>query len=67
VVCPDFADHPRHPHWSFPDPAPAGTPTRAADAALRRTARDIDTRIGHLLHVLATTVHDGTATRDRSH
>jgi protein-tyrosine-phosphatase/DNA-binding transcriptional ArsR family regulator len=66
-VCPGFADHPRHQHWSIPDPAPAGTPTRAADAALRRTARDIDTRIGHLLHVLATPVHDGTATRDRSH
>ena len=53
-VCPEFPDHPRHVHWSIPDPAPHGTSSRAAEAAVRRTARDIDARIGHLLPVLAT-------------
>jgi ArsR family transcriptional regulator, arsenate/arsenite/antimonite-responsive transcriptional repressor / arsenate reductase (thioredoxin) len=52
-VCPEFPGHPRHIHWSIPDPAPADVPERAAVAAVRRTAREIDTRIGHLLHVLA--------------
>jgi ArsR family transcriptional regulator, arsenate/arsenite/antimonite-responsive transcriptional repressor / arsenate reductase (thioredoxin) len=54
-VCPEFPGHPRHVHWSIPDPAPRGTSAQDADAAVRRTARDIDTRIGHLLHVLYTT------------
>jgi ArsR family transcriptional regulator, arsenate/arsenite/antimonite-responsive transcriptional repressor / arsenate reductase (thioredoxin) len=54
-VCPEFPGHPRHAHWSIPDPAPQGTRGRAAEAAIRRTARDIDARIGHLLHVLPTT------------
>ena len=53
-VCPDFPHHPRRLHWSMADPAPAGTPSRAADRAVRRAAREIDTRIGHLLHVLPT-------------
>jgi ArsR family transcriptional regulator, arsenate/arsenite/antimonite-responsive transcriptional repressor / arsenate reductase (thioredoxin) len=54
-VCPEFPGHPRHIHWSIPDPAPQGARGRAAEAAIRRTARDIDARIGHLLHVLSTT------------
>jgi len=54
-VCPEFPGHPRHIHWSIPDPAPQGTRGRAAEAAICRTARDIDARIGHLLHVLPTT------------
>lgn len=53
-VCPEFPGHPRHIHWSIPDPASQGTRGRAAEAAVRRTAQDIDARIGHLLHVLAT-------------
>jgi protein-tyrosine-phosphatase len=61
-VCPDFPGHPRHLHWSIADPAPTGESSRAADAAIRRTARDIDTRIGHLLHVLAAPPRDGTTT-----
>ena len=52
-VCPEFPGHPRHVHWSIPDPAPGGAQGRAPDAAVRRTARDIDSRIGHLVHVLA--------------
>src|SRR5262245_7773783 len=53
-ICPEFPGHPHRIHWSTADPAPAGTPRRAADAAVRRAAREIDTRIGHLLHVLPT-------------
>lgn len=53
-VCPEFPGHPRHIHWSIPDPAPDGTPGRLAEAAVRRTAQEIDVRIKHLLHVLST-------------
>jgi ArsR family transcriptional regulator, arsenate/arsenite/antimonite-responsive transcriptional repressor / arsenate reductase (thioredoxin) len=52
-VCPEFPGHPRHIHWSIPDPAPAGARSRTAEATIRRTTRDIDVRIGHLLPVLA--------------
>lgn len=52
-ACPDFPDHPRHIHWSIPDPAPTGAEDEATEAAIRRAAQEIDTRIGHLLHLLA--------------
>ncbi|HEV2779531.1 MAG TPA: ArsR family transcriptional regulator [Actinophytocola sp.] len=50
-ACPEFGNHPRRSHWSIPDPSTAdgGYPR------FRRTASDIDTRIRHLLPVLATT------------
>jgi protein-tyrosine-phosphatase len=47
-VCPEFPGHPRHLHWSMPDPAVAGT-----YAAYREAAADIETRVRHLLPVLA--------------
>jgi protein-tyrosine-phosphatase len=53
--CPTFPDHPRRIHWSIPDPATAGDTDQGGYPAFHRTAADIDTRIRHLLPVLATT------------
>src|SRR5262249_2062363 len=54
-VCPDFAHHPRQAHWSILDPATANDSDQASYPAFQRTAADIDTRIRHLLPVLAAT------------
>ncbi|MCW3838636.1 MarR family transcriptional regulator [Micromonospora yasonensis] len=53
-VCPEFGDHARRMHWSIADPASAGDRDQAGYPAFVRTAGDIDTRIRHLLPVLAT-------------
>ena len=54
-VCPEFPGHPRHIHWSIPDPTPTDVDSGEVEEAMRRTAREIDTRVGHLVHVLAAT------------
>ncbi|WP_327581712.1 ArsR family transcriptional regulator [Nonomuraea sp. NBC_00507] len=54
-VCPEFAHHPRQAHWSIPEPATAGDTDQAGYPTFQRTAADIDTRIRHLLPVLAAT------------
>ena len=54
-ACPEFADHPRRAHWSIPDPATAGDTDHTSYPAFRRTAEEINTRVQHLLSVLATT------------
>jgi ArsR family transcriptional regulator, arsenate/arsenite/antimonite-responsive transcriptional repressor / arsenate reductase (thioredoxin) len=54
-VCPELPDRPRRIHWSVPDPATAGRTERGSYPAFRRAAADINTRIRHLLPVLATT------------
>jgi protein-tyrosine-phosphatase len=54
-ACSEFGDHARRLHWSVPDPAAAGTSDQASYPAFARTAADIDTRVRHLLPVLATT------------
>jgi protein-tyrosine-phosphatase len=53
-ACPEFPHHPRRAHWSIPDPARADDGDKASYPAFQRTAADIDTRIRHLLPVLAT-------------
>jgi protein-tyrosine-phosphatase len=49
--------YPRRVHRSVPEPATAGDTDQASHPAFQRTATDIDTRIRHLLPVLATTHH----------
>ncbi|HEX6685568.1 MAG TPA: ArsR family transcriptional regulator [Candidatus Limnocylindrales bacterium] len=41
-VFPEFPGDPRRVHWSIPEPT--------AEAAFRRTAQELDTRIGYLIH-----------------
>ena len=52
-VCSDFGNPAGRLHWSIPDPAAAGAPD--AYPAFLRTVADIDTRVRHLLPVLAST------------
>jgi protein-tyrosine-phosphatase/DNA-binding transcriptional ArsR family regulator len=54
-ACPDFHHHPRRVHWSIPDPATAGDTDQASYHAFRHAAAEINTRIRHLLPVLAAT------------
>lgn len=54
-ACPEFAHHPWRAHWSIPDPARAGDTDQTSYPAFQRTAGEIDTRIQHLLAVLAAT------------
>jgi ArsR family transcriptional regulator, arsenate/arsenite/antimonite-responsive transcriptional repressor / arsenate reductase (thioredoxin) len=50
-----FVDRPRLIHWSIPDPAVAGDTDQQSYPAFRNAAAEIDTRIRHLLPVLAHT------------
>ncbi|MGI5290379.1 ArsR family transcriptional regulator [Nonomuraea polychroma] len=56
-VCPEFSHHPRRAHWSIPEPPTAGDTDPAGYPAFERTAAEINTRIRHLLPVLAATSH----------
>ena len=58
-ICPEFPHHPRRIHWCIPDPASAHDTDQASYPAFQHTAEDIDTRIRHLLPVLASTNHTG--------
>jgi protein-tyrosine-phosphatase/DNA-binding transcriptional ArsR family regulator len=51
-VCPEFPSRPDLVHWSVPDPALEGTTNRATLAAFERTARELESRILFLLHLL---------------
>ncbi|MFG2057105.1 ArsR family transcriptional regulator [Micromonospora sp. NPDC048930] len=53
-VCPEFGGQARRMHWSIPDPASAGDRDQAGYSAFARTTAEIDTRIRHLLPVIAT-------------
>jgi ArsR family transcriptional regulator, arsenate/arsenite/antimonite-responsive transcriptional repressor / arsenate reductase (thioredoxin) len=52
-TCPELGRHPWRAHWSIPDPAAAGDTDQGGYPVFERTAEDIDTRIRHLLPVLA--------------
>ncbi len=62
-VCPEFPSHPDLVHWSIPDPALEGANDRASYAAFKRTAVELETRIGFLLHLL----DEPTTTRRLTH
>lgn len=52
-VCPEFPGHPRHVHWSIPDPAAAGDTDEASYPAFQATAAELEARIGFLLAAIA--------------
>jgi ArsR family transcriptional regulator, arsenate/arsenite/antimonite-responsive transcriptional repressor / arsenate reductase (thioredoxin) len=52
-ACPVFGDHPRWIHWSIPDPTTAADTDGDSYSAFQRAAAEINTRIRHLLPVLA--------------
>ena len=54
-VCPEFPSHSEPVHWSIPDPASEGSTNRASYPAFRRTADELETRIGFQLHLLTET------------
>ena len=54
-VCPEFPGQPKSAHWSIPDPAAEGDTDDANYLAFERTARELETRIGHLIASLSTT------------
>src|SRR5262245_7654707 len=51
-VCPEFPSHPRLVHWSIPDPALENPTGRGSYAVFERTAAELETRIGFLIHQL---------------
>jgi protein-tyrosine-phosphatase/DNA-binding transcriptional ArsR family regulator len=61
-VCPEFPSHPNLAHWSIPDPALDGRNARSTYPAFERTARELETRIGFLLHRI-----DEPSTRRSTH
>ena len=54
-ICPEFGDNSRSAHWSIPDPAVSGGTGQDGYPAFREVAAQIDTRIRHLLPLLAAT------------
>jgi protein-tyrosine-phosphatase/DNA-binding transcriptional ArsR family regulator len=61
-VCPEFPSHPSLVHWSLPDPALEGSDDRTSYPAFERTAAELESRIGFLLHLL-----DEPTTRRSTH
>jgi ArsR family transcriptional regulator, arsenate/arsenite/antimonite-responsive transcriptional repressor / arsenate reductase (thioredoxin) len=57
-ACPDFPEQPRRVHWSIPDPITATGGDPSGYPTFERTAADIDTRVRHLLPVLAATARE---------
>ena len=53
-VCPEFPGQPESAHWSIADPAAEGDTDAAAYPAFERTARELETRIRHLIASLST-------------
>jgi hypothetical protein len=60
-VCPEFPGHPRHIHWSIPDPAASGGSDEATHPAFHATAADLEIRIEFLLCAIAVMPSQSTA------
>lgn len=52
-VCPEFPGRPETVHWSIADPAARAADDAAGYPAFRRTAAELETRVGFLLAALA--------------
>ena len=53
-VCPEFPGEPQTLHWSIADPAAQPGTDAETYPAFERTAAELETRIGFLLHRLST-------------
>ncbi|MEX0791459.1 MAG: arsenate reductase ArsC [Actinomycetota bacterium] len=53
-VCPELPGRPGYAHWSMPDPAADAGTDEVTYPAFERTARELETRIGHLICRLST-------------
>jgi protein-tyrosine-phosphatase len=51
-ICPELPHHPTVAHWSIADPAVEGDTNEASYPAFERTSRELESRIGFLLHAL---------------
>jgi len=49
-ICPEFPGHPEVMHWSIADPAREGGSGAGSYPAFQRTAADLKSRVGFLLH-----------------
>lgn len=55
-ICPEFPGQPTAAHWSMPDPAAEGGTNEDSYPAFRRTAEELDVRVGLLIEEIATQV-----------
>jgi protein-tyrosine-phosphatase/DNA-binding transcriptional ArsR family regulator len=60
-VCPQMPGQPQQVHWSLEDPARDEKSRRASYPAFERTAAELETRIGFLLHTLSDPVPERSA------
>lgn len=51
-VCPDYAGASEAIHWSLPDPSREGDTDAETYPAFERTVKELDTRVGFLLHLI---------------
>lgn len=59
-VCPEFPGDPKHIHWSIPDPSREGDAEETLPA-FRRTAEEIETRVGFLLQLIDSPIQGGNS------
>ena len=60
-VCPEMLGQPQQVHWSLEDPAHDEKSRRASYPAFERTAAELETRVGFLLHTLSDPIPERSA------